>query len=70
MSQRPGILVTERRESPRPPWPYPDLPDPRSQVPEINAEIRSHWPHWAERDEVLAVLTEAYRRAVEEVTTR
>jgi hypothetical protein len=68
VSQRPGFLVTERRYAPAPPWRL-DLPDPRSQVPEVTVEIRAHWPYWADRATVLAALDAAYRRAVLHATT-
>jgi hypothetical protein len=64
MSQRPGFVVTERQHSPRPPWPHDDVPDPRSQVPEVTVEVRAHWPQWADRSMVLEALDAAYRRAV------
>lgn len=64
MSNRPGILVTQRTTADGR-WPL--TVSPNQQVDVITAEVRCHWPHPAPKEEVLAALAEAHRRAVAEV---
>lgn len=67
MSQRPGVLTTSQAASPKPPWPADaPVPDPRSQVDAITAEVRAHWPSWAAREAVLDEIAKAAFKADEE----
>ncbi len=70
MSQRPGLYARVETPAPKPKWNHPDLPDPRSQVPFVNVEIRVHWPDWAERSTIRLALDEAYANALSQLTKR
>lgn len=70
MGKRQGALATAMVPAPRPPWPHPDLPDPRSDKAIVTAEVRVHWPHWAGRAEVYEALNIAVADAIDNIETK
>lgn len=69
MSQRPGVLTTARvsvDKGPNP-WEGDGLPDIRSQVPFVTAEVRAHWPYFATREQAVAALQDAYGQALDQI---
>jgi len=70
MSQRPGVLATHTIQVPKRENPYAadGLPDPVSEVQEVTAEVRAHWPHNATKDQACDAVVLAFVEAIGKVT--
>lgn len=67
MSRRPGLILTHRTKAD---GRWEPTRSPNFQRDVITAEIRLHWPDPAPKGWVVAALTEAYARALDELDAR
>lgn len=60
MSRRKGLIGTAFRD-------IEEIPEPNRHIPRITAEARVFFPPNASREDIITVLTEAYRDALHQV---